>query len=80
MRGKTGVPVGNPSESQSGWDRPELSPLTTEERRGPVDDHYPNHDDNRPNRLTQCCTQFKSLWIKVLCVLYLHDNVAFLFK
>ena len=35
---------------------------------------------NRPNRLTQCCTQFKSPGIKILCVLYLHDNVAFIFK
>ena len=31
-------------------------------------------------RLTQCCMQFKSLVVKVLCVLYLHDNVAFTFK
>ena len=31
---------------------------------------------HRPIRLTQCCTQFKSLGIKVLCVLQLHDNVA----
>ena len=35
---------------------------------------------NRPVRLTQCCTQFKSLGVKVLCVFYLHDNVAFTFK
>ena len=35
---------------------------------------------NRPNRLTQCCTQFKSPGTKILCVLYLHDNVAFIFK
>ena len=35
--------------------------------------------NNRPNRLTQCCTQFKSPGIKILCVLYLHDNVAFIF-
>ena len=27
---------------------------------------------NRPNRLTQCCTQFKSPGVKVLCVLHLH--------
>ena len=35
---------------------------------------------NRPIWLTQCCTQFKSLGVKVLCVLHLHDNVAFAFK
>ena len=37
-----------------------------------------SHD--RPIRLTQCCTQFKSLGVKILCVLYLHYNVAFTFK
>ena len=35
---------------------------------------------HRPIRLTQCCTQFKSLGVKILCVLYLHYNVAFSFK
>ena len=35
---------------------------------------------HRPNRLTQCCTQFKSPGIKILCVLYLHDNVGFICK
>ena len=35
---------------------------------------------NRPIRLTQCCTQFRSLGVKVLCVFHLHDNVAFTFK
>ena len=35
---------------------------------------------NRPIRLTQCCTQFKSPRVKILCVLYLHYNVAFTFK
>ena len=34
----------------------------------------------RTIRLTQCCTQFKSLGDKILCVLYLHYNVAFTFK
>ena len=34
----------------------------------------------RPIRLTQCCTQFKSLGVKVLCVFYLQDNEAFTFK
>ena len=29
---------------------------------------------------TQCCTQFKSPGDKILCVLYLHYNVAFTFK
>ena len=29
---------------------------------------------------TQCCTQFKSPGDKILCVLYLHFNVAFTFK
>ena len=27
---------------------------------------------NRPNRLTQCCTQFKSPGVKILCVSHLH--------
>ena len=31
--------------------------------------------DNRPIRLTQCCTKFKSPGVKILCVLYLHHNV-----
>ena len=35
---------------------------------------------NRPIRLTQCCTQFRSVRVKVLCVFYLHDNIAFTFK
>ena len=39
-----------------------------------------NSTANRPSRLTQCCTQFKSPGVKILCVLYLHDNVAFTFK
>ena len=34
----------------------------------------------RPIRLTQCCTQFKSAGDKILCVFYLHYNVAFSFK
>ena len=32
---------------------------------------------NRPILLTQSCTQFKSPRVKILCVLYLHYNVAF---
>ena len=35
---------------------------------------------NRPIRLTQCCTQFKSPRVQVLCLLYSHYNVAFSFK
>ena len=35
---------------------------------------------NSPIRLTQCCTQFRSLGVKVLCVFHLHDNIAFTFK
>ena len=35
---------------------------------------------NRPIRLTQFCTQFKSLGVKDLCMLHLHDNVAFIWK
>ena len=35
---------------------------------------------NRPIRLTQCCTQFRSLGVKILCALYLHYKVAFTFK
>ena len=38
------------------------------------------NDCNRPIRLTQCCTQFKSPGDKILCVLHLHYNVAFTFK
>ena len=34
---------------------------------------------DRPIRLTQCCTQFKSPRVQILCVLYLHYNVAFTF-
>lgn len=29
----------------------------------------------QPNRLTERCTQFKYLGVKILFVLYLHDNV-----
>ena len=36
--------------------------------------------DHRPIRLIQCCTQFRSLGVKVLCVFHLHDNIAFTFK
>ena len=35
---------------------------------------------NRPIRVTQCCAPFKSLGVKILCVLSLHDNEAFTFK
>ena len=41
---------------------------------------YRSDQDNRPMRLTQCCTQFKSPEDKILCVLYLYYNVAFTFK
>ena len=41
---------------------------------------YFNKESHRPIRLTQCCTQFKSPGDKILCVLYLHYNVAFTFK
>ena len=34
----------------------------------------------RPIRLTQRCTQFRSLGAKVLCVFHLHDNIVFTFK
>ena len=27
---------------------------------------------NRPNQLTQCCTQLKSPGVKIFCVSYLH--------
>ena len=33
-----------------------------------------------PIRLTRCCTQFKSPGVNILCVLYLHYNVAFTIK
>ena len=58
---------------------------TTVNSHEPID-HFPNYEQfatyihNRPIRLTQCCTQFKSLRVKVLCVFYLHDNAAFTFK
>ena len=39
-----------------------------------------NNMENRPIWLTQCCTQFRSPGDKILCVLYLHYNVAFTFK
>ena len=35
---------------------------------------------NTPIWLTQCCTQFRSLGFKVLCVFHLHDNIALPFK
>ena len=35
--------------------------------------------ENRAIRLTQCCTQFRSLGFKVLLVFYLHYNVAHTF-
>ena len=35
---------------------------------------------DKPIRVTQCCTQFKSPEVNILCVLYLHYNVAFTFK
>ena len=35
---------------------------------------------NRPIRLIQCCTHFRFLGVKVLCVFHLHDNIAFTFK
>ena len=35
---------------------------------------------NRSIRLTQCCTQFRSLGVKILCALYLHYKVEFTFK
>ena len=31
-----------------------------------------------PIRLTHCCTQLKSPWFKILCVLYYHHNVVFI--
>ena len=36
--------------------------------------------NNRPIRLSQRCTQLKSPGDRILCVLYLHYNVAFTFK
>ena len=35
------------------------------------------HFQRRPIWLTQCCTQFKSCEVKILCVLYLHYIVAY---
>ena len=37
----------------------------------------PPQELHRPIQLTQCCTQFRSLGVKILCVFRLHDNVAF---
>ena len=39
-----------------------------------------NISDDRPIGLTQRCTQFRSLGVKVRCALHSHDNVAFTFK
>ena len=36
--------------------------------------------NNRPILLTQCCTQLRSLGVKVLSVFHLHDNIAFTLK
>ena len=35
--------------------------------------------ENRAIRLTQCCTQFRSLGVKVLLVFHLHYNVPHTF-
>ena len=43
-------------------------------------DNVTQFTNDRPIRLTQCCTQFKFPGVKILCVLYLHYNVAFSFK
>ena len=48
--------------------------------RFPSREFVGSRNHNRPIRLTQCCTQFKSLGDKILCVLHLHYNVAFTFK
>ena len=37
-------------------------------------DQVLRENKHRPNRLTRCCTLFKSPGVKVLCVLYLHYN------
>ena len=37
-------------------------------------------DKNRPNQLTQSCPRFKSLGVKILCVLHLHCNAAFIIE
>ena len=37
-------------------------------------------NEHRPIRLTQCCTQFRSLGVTILCALYLHYKVTFTFK
>ena len=50
------------------------------EHLGCFGDSRLSQEINRPIRLTQCCTQFKSPMVKILCVLYLHHNVAFSFK
>ena len=42
--------------------------------------HIQRFCDNGHIQLTQCCTQFKSPKVKILCVLYLHYNVSFTFK
>ena len=45
-------------------------------------DKIGNFSDTLPIsiRLIQCCTEFKSVRVKVLCVFHLHDKVAFTFK
>ena len=46
--------------------------------RGIISLMFPFND--KPIRLTQSCTQFKSPGVRILCVFYLHYNVAFTFK
>ena len=48
--------------------------------RSVIANNHSTTRSHRPIRLTQCCTQFRSLGVKVLCVFYLHDNIAFTFK
>ena len=36
--------------------------------------------DDRPNRLTKCCPQFKSPGVRILFFFHLYYNVAFTFK
>ena len=48
--------------------------------RSVIANNHSTMRSHRPIRLTKCCTQFRYLGVKVLCVFYLHDNIAFTFK
>ena len=87
-RGLLSVPkkLGTLSRSNGTWNfgfrgegKPQISENNLSQSLSQSLSISPSHF-NRPIRLTQCCTQFKSPGVKILRVLYLHYNVAFTFK